>query len=227
MTELQTPLHGTDCSHRCCRVPFSVAEIQRGPPNVLELTYFGCEERHVVLPISMLRSLVKGGRLLLALNRQKLSYVLQCVIIHNSVCQFILLPTRPGQLHAFPLSHLFYICAYTGSYTSSLFFQADQANLLPLPFDECLPAFPVILVSFNDPLWLSQPFCLTICHYSWGNLQMRDTNNHVYYLCHRDLSQSKELNTCLILALKPCLSFSQLHYADPCPITWNFSVISR
>lgn len=48
---------------------FSVAEIQRGPPNVLELTYFGCEERHVVLSISMLRSLMKGGRLLLALNK--------------------------------------------------------------------------------------------------------------------------------------------------------------
>lgn len=118
-----------DCSPGYCWDPLSVAKIQKRPVNVLEFAYLGHEEKHATLSISWVNSLLQGvgfSPLILLINSQKLSSMLQCVIIHDNLCQFIFLPTLLCQLHTFPPSHLFTTRVFVGS----CFPRLDQTKLL-------------------------------------------------------------------------------------------------
>lgn len=118
-----------DCFPVYCWDPLLVAKIQKRPVNVLEFAYLGHGDKHTVLSTSWVNSLLKGdcfSPLILLINSQKLSSVLQCVIIHDNLCQFTLLPTLLCQLHTFPPSYLFTIHVFVGS----CFPRLDQTKLL-------------------------------------------------------------------------------------------------
>lgn len=136
-----------DCFPVYCWDPLLVAKIQKRPVNVLEFAYLGHGDKHTVLSTSWVNSLLKGdcfSPLILLINSQKLSSVLQCVIIHDNLCQFTLLPTLLCQLHTFPPSYLFTIHVFVGS----CFPRLDQTKLL-LPLLVRMP--PSFSSYLNNP----------------------------------------------------------------------------